>query len=260
MDKSQGSIKKILYVIVMNEESSALLEKENFTKDETFTSEYSNILESFVLNKQINGADCQIIILRPIDDPHNKTGLFGTEIAFFLSYIGIKHYHPDLVVSLGYAGDTTTQDQVNERKLECGSVVIAREKSQYHRRTMIIKYFENTSQGNYPVHNCENMTRDLGFTHAYVGTSNSFVDHDDIAKSKSIKVVEMELCSVARGCSYFGIPCVGIKIISDSGSDIKDEKEREKQFLENLEILRKKFYETFNSINNYVLNKQVSEL
>jgi len=70
----------------------------------------------------------------------------------------------------------------------------------------------------------------------------------------------MELCSVARACAYFNVPCMGVKLISDSGSDEVDEKEREKQFLESLTILRKKFYETFGLLNNYLIHKTIVDL
>jgi hypothetical protein len=259
-------IKRVLYVIVMEEESSEVLEKEAFTKDQILEKEYGNILEGFNLEKKIGNDILNIHIIRPTKDPLSNTGLFGTEIAFFLTYIGVKHYKPDIVFSMGYAGDTskieTEGDSCNQQtsKLSCGTVVIAKDKGIYHRREMIIKFFENTSHGHYPLLNCHNLVKDLNFIHANVGTSNSFVKHDNIAFEKNIQVVEMELCSVARACHYFSVPCIGVKIISDSGSDNVDEKEREKQFLESLIILKKKFHESFGNINNYLTGKTISQL
>jgi hypothetical protein len=125
---------------------------------------------------------------------------------------------------------------------------------------MIIKFFENTTHGHYPVITCPNLCKDLDFTNVKVGTSNSFVDHDKIAFEKNIKVVEMELCSVARACSYYNTPCIGVKIISDSGDATISEEEREKQFLESLVILQKSFYESFEKLNNYLIGKKVNEL
>jgi len=146
-------------------------------KDETLSGEFSNILEAFVLYKDIDGKSnvsngtengiengssssvnnenkIKIIIIRPINDPINNTSLFGTEIAFFLTYTGIKHFKPDVVISMGYAGDTGLE---NDAKLTHGSVVIAKEKSMYHRREMIIKFFEKTSEGHYPVISCHKL-------------------------------------------------------------------------------------------------------
>jgi len=100
----------------------------------------------------------------------------------------------------------------------------------------------------------------LGFFSAHVGTSNSFVAHDSVAVAKNIKVVEMELCSVARACAYFKVPCIGVKLISDGGSEHEDEKERERQFLENLTVLRKKFYDTFEVLNSYLIHKKIEDL
>jgi hypothetical protein len=248
-------INKILYVIVMQEESSALLEQEKFIKDETFCNEYSNILESFILTKDDNS---QIILVRPLEDPLHKTGLFGTEIAFFQTYVAIKFYSPDVVVSMGYAGEVA-QDGQNESKLSHGSVVVAKEKCVYHRREMIVKFFEKTSQGHYPLHSCQALVKEMGYHSCSVGTSNSFVKHDYIAASSNIQVVEMELCSVARACYYFNLPCIGLKIISDTPDNLSDE-ERMKQFLESLPILKAKFYETFNKVNKFVIGKRIEEI
>ena len=256
-------VKKILYVIVMPEESSVLLQNEKFVKDETLSGEYSNILESFTLTKEVSKENdstekYQIIIIRPTNDPINNTSLFGTEISFFISYIGLKHYKPDLIISLGYAGDTST---IDEERLKLGSVVIAKQKGLYHRREMIIKFYEKTSEGHYPLLNCDQMVKSLGFHSCSVGTSNSFCKHDNVAVNKGIKVVEMELCSVARAGAYFNVPCIGVKIISDGGSDsIQNEEEREKQFLESLEIMKNTLYSTFGKLNGFLLGKKIDEL
>jgi hypothetical protein len=242
------SIGKILYCVVMHEESSHLLTG-GFVEDTSI--EFGNIMEAFVKKSETG----DIIIVRPKNDPHHNTGLFGTEIAFFITYIGIMHYNPDVVISMGYAGDTGVGE-----KFKLGSVCIAEEKSIYHRREMIIKFFENTSHGHYPVLSCPNLCKELNFFSAKIGTSNSFVDHDKIAYAKNIKVVEMELCSVARACSYFKTPCMGVKIISDSGDENVSEEEREKQFLESLVILQKSFYESFEKLNGYLFGKKVEEL
>lgn len=243
----EGTIKKILYIIVMQEEASCLLDNRPFKKDEIISAKYSNILDSY--------SDGQIILIVPKNDPINNTGLFGTEIAFFLTYVGIMEYKPDVVISMGYAGDTGVDE-----KLPLGAVVIAKEKAVYHRRNMLIEIFSNTCKGNYSLHGAHTMVKDLGYCSHLVGTSNSFVKHDEVAKEQNIKVVEMELCSVARACSYFKTPCIGVKIISDTSDcdNIENLDERQNQFLESLKILKEKFYEAFDKVNTYLLNKNIN--
>jgi nucleoside phosphorylase len=245
-----NKITSILYVVVMPEESNAILDKGKFEKNNSLQ-EYENVLEAFTTKTD----DFQIHIIRPLNDPLHNTGLFGTEIAFFITYIGIKYLKPDIVISLGYAGDTGIGE-----KLPLGTIVIAEEKSLYHRRNMIVKVMENTSHGHYPVLSCNKMIKDLNYINAKVGTSNSFVHHDHIAFERGIKVVEMELCSVARACMYFNIPCIGVKIISDCGEENCDIEEREKQFLESLELLRKTFYLAYDEISHYILGKNIKDL
>jgi nucleoside phosphorylase len=248
-------IKKILYVIVLQEESSAILEKEDFKKEENISKDYSNILEVFVSKKE----EKEVYIVRPLEDPLHSTSLFGTEISFFITYIGIKLFDPDVVISMGYAGEVSSDKNYH---MGIGSVVIAKEQSIYHRREMIVKIYENTSFGLYPVHSCYKLVDHLGFHSCKVGTSNSFLRHDHIACSKEVRVVEMELCSVARACFYFKKPCIGVKIISDGGSteDNLSEEERVKQFLDSLPLLKEKFDETYLKMNEYLFGKSVDEL
>jgi nucleoside phosphorylase len=258
-------IKKILYVIVMEEESNAVLEMENFKKDEEFSALHSNLLDVHYLevNKNESGSEEDkgiIYIIRPRKDPIHNTSLFGTEISFLLTYLGIHQYKPDVVISMGYAGYTNFNNDLNGRDLGLGDVAIAREKSMYHSRVMIIKEYEKTCEGHYPLHNCENMVKELNYFSCRVGTDSSFIVHDHCAFSKEIHVVEMELCSVARAAAYFNIPCVGVKIISDTKCDSLDEKERQEMFIKSLMIMREKFFTVFKEMNAYMLNKNVGDL
>lgn len=252
------TVKKILYSIVMIEESDAILEQEKFIRDQAFCREYSNILEAFVLDKEgENGDKYQIVIVRPLKDPLHDTGLFGSEIAFMQAYSGIKHYSPDVVINLGYAGEVALEGA--QRKLKHGSIVIAKEKGLYHKREMIIEYFRNTCEGHYPVMECEKLVKHLGFEHCTVGTANSFSKIDTVAIKKNIEVVEMELCSVARASYYFKTPCIGVKVISDTADNLNDE-EREKQFLNAMSILKQKLHEAYTKLNTYLLGKNITEI
>lgn len=251
----EKNIKKILYSIVLPEESQILIDKYHFKKDEKFSTDNETLLESFLLEDTSN--NLEIIIVRPLNDPLNQTPLFGTEISFLISYLAVKHYKPDIIISFGYAGSTGLN-----KSLKLGDIILGKDCGFYFRRSMIIKFYEKTSMGLYPVFNCKKASEALNFPLARVGSSNSFVNHDNIATTKCIEVVEMELCSVARAAYYFKIPCVGIKIISDSSTDddLTDEKEREKAFLDSLSILRHKISEAFAKFNEFCVNKKIQDL
>lgn len=259
-------IKKILYVMVMEEESNAVLESQKFTKDEEFSALHGNILDVHYLEYTKNSENIEnykdksiIYIIRPRKDPLHNTSQFGTEIAFLLTYLGIQQFKPDIVISMGYAGYTNYNNDL-KRELTLGDVAIARDKSIYHSRIMIIKEYEKTCEGHYPLHNCENMVKSLNYHSCKVGTDSSFIPHDQCAFGKEIHVVEMELCSVARAAAYFNLPCVGVKIISDTKSDSHDEKERQEMFIKSLMIMREKFYNVFKELNEYMFDKFVEEL
>ena len=248
-------IKKILYSIVMHEESQILIETFNLKKDEEFSRSHSNLLESYIKYDDKNNLD--IILVRPLIDPFNKTELFGTEISFLISYLAIQFYKPDIIISFGYAGSTGIN-----KSLKLGDIVLAKDCGFYFRRNMIIEFYQKTSMGLYPLFNCENTSKQLNFPLSIIGSSNSFVSHDDIATSKGVEVVEMELCSVARAAYYFKIPCVGLKIISDTSSndELTDQKEREKQFLESLKIMRQNLVQGFSILNDFISGKVLNQL
>jgi len=249
------NIEKVLYSIVLPEESQTLIEKYNFKKDDSFSLSHSNLLETFI---HINSEKkLEIIIVRPLNDPFNNTPLFGTEIAFLTTYLAAKHYNPDLIISFGYAGTTGLN-----KTLGLGDIVLSKDCGYYFRRNMIIEYYQKTSMGLYPVFNCLNASEILGFSLALIGSSNSFVNHDEIAHSKNIEVVEMELCSVARAAYYFKIPCIGIKIISDTSKNNEgtDENERALEFLKSLEIMKGKILIAFEKFNDFLKQKKIGEL
>lgn len=251
----ENKIAKVLYCIVLPEESQILIDKYGFRKDVDFSEKHKNLLETFVLFDNLN--NLEIIIVRPLNDPLNNTPLFGTEISFLISYLATQYYDPDVIISFGYAGSTG-----KNKNLKLGDIVLSRDCGYYFRRNMIIEYYQKTSMGLYPVYNCKNASRELNFPLCKIGSSNSFVNHDTIATSKGVEVVEMELCSIARVAYYFKIPCLGLKIISDCSTDdeLTDEKEREKIFLESLVIMRNKIGEAFEKFNSFIVNKKLGEL
>lgn len=248
-------ITKVLYAIVMPEESQILIEKFSFKKDDEFSNSHPTLLETFTHTDETK--NLQLIIVKPLNDPFNNTSLFGTEISFLTTYLAAKHYDPDLIVSLGYAGSTGLN-----KDLKLGDIVLSRDCGFYFRRNMIIEYYQKTSMGLYPVFNCEKASEALRFPFAVIGSSNSFVNHDEIACAKMIEVVEMELCSVARAAYYFKIPCFGLKIISDTSKndELTDEKERANEFLKSLEIMRGQILVAFEKINEFLVAKKLGEL
>ncbi len=240
MDETK--IKKVLYIIVMEQESKDIIGKCKFELDESFTNKHKNILQAYT-STYISGLT--VHLLWPIYDPLHQIGVFGTEIAFLLTYLGVQHYAPDLVISFGYAGS----NGLFPTKL--GDVCIADKTGIYHRNQMLIEPFKPFSTGNYPLICSKKMANDLGYLHAQVGSSNDYVLHDEIALKQNIGVLEMELGSVARACYYFKTACTAVKIISDGGK-IQTKEEREKEFLDSLELLRDKLVEAFNTVNSYL--------
>jgi len=227
----------------MREELNAILEKESFTLDTENTRKFSNILEFYI--KKIN--DLEVIITSLKNDPIYNLSAVGTETAFFAIFTSINLYNPDLVINMGYAGSMKTQ---------IGTVCIAENEAVFHRREMIVPSYMQMNEGHFKLPRVDNLVRDLSFSYALVGTSNSFVKYDDVAYKKGFELVEMELSSVAKACSYFNKPLIGVKLVSDN--NLKET--RGEEFIKSLENLKVKFNTTYNELVNFLGNKNLSDL
>jgi nucleoside phosphorylase len=247
-EQLEKKITRVLWILIMREEMDSILEKESFVLDKENSKKYENILEFF---SKIIG-DQEIIMVRLKKDPTHQTSVFGTELAFFAAYNAIMIYNPDLVINMGYAGDTGA-----EGNLPLGSVCVAQRSAKYHRREMLIEFFRKTNEGNYPLRTFDNFTNDLKYRAVSVGTSNSFVPFDEIAFKQGIALVEMEFASITRACAYFNKSVLGVKIVSDNNEAREN---REKAFSDSLVNLKDTIFKTFKEITNYLDNKRIIDL
>ena len=221
---------------------------ENFELDQENTKRYENILEFYVKKTE----NQELILVKFKKDPTHQTSVFGTELSFFATYNAILIYNPDLIVNIGYAGDTGFNEVI-----PLGTVCVAEGNVKYHRRLMIVEFAKKTNEGNYPLTKFDKLVKELNYRHVKVGTSNSFVNYDDVAFEQGINLVEMELASVARACVYFNKIVLGVKIVSDN----KESREnRNTVFIENLVSLKDRFYKTFSEIVSFLNNKTFSDL
>lgn len=241
-------LNKVLFIVIMQEEIDSILENENFSLDKENSQKYENLMEFYTKKIQ----SIEIILVKFKKDPLHQTSVFGTELAFLATYNSIITYNPDLIVNLGYAGDTGYNGN-----LSLGTVCVANNMAKFHRRLMIVDFAKNTNEGNYPLRTFDNLCKELNYKSVSVGTSNSFVEFDDVAFKKGINLVEMELASVARACMYFNKVVLGIKIVSDN-SEAREN--RDKAFIEGLSNLKQKFFLTFNELVFYLNNKSINEL
>lgn len=247
-EQLQKKITKILFVLIMQEEMDSILEKENFIRDEDRSKLYPNMLEFFTKK---NG-DQELIMVRFLKDPTHQTSVFGTEMSFFATYISIQIYNPDLIINMGYAGDTGA-----DGNLSLGTVGVAQGIARYHRREMLIEHTRKTNEGNYPIRSFDKLIKDLNYKSVKVGTSNSFVEFDDIAFKQGITLVEMELASIYRACIYFDKVAIGVKIVSDNADARAD---RQKSFLDSLLLLKETIYNTYKDLTQYLKGKSIADL
>jgi len=242
------SINRVVFIIMMHEEIDAILEKEQFILDEENSKRYESILQFHIKKTD----SLEVIMVKFQKDPFHQTSVFGTELSFFGTSVSISTYNPDLIINMGYAGHTGV-----DGILSLGTVCVANTIAKFHRRQMIVDFARNTNEGNYPLKTPENLIRSLKFTPVYVGTSNSFVEFDDIAFKLGIHLVEMELASIAKACNYFNKTLIGIKIVSDN---TEPQENRDATFKDSLTNLKQTFHRTFSELSSFLKDKKLDDL
>jgi len=95
---NQHKIKKILLVVAMDTEALPIINVLNLKKSphifsklpmQAYVGTYSNL---------------DILLVDNGKDPVYKVQNIGTQAATLSAYVGIEHFHPDLVISIGTAG------------------------------------------------------------------------------------------------------------------------------------------------------------
>lgn len=253
MNKSTQLISKILTIMVMPQEWEQIAKKHNYIEDPDLTNKHKEILKAFkttYTDQDGNKSDGFLIV--PIKDPLHDIEPVGAEICFLLTYIGIKHYDPDVVLSIGFAGSTDVVDY------KVGDIILGKGNGIYHKRDVIIPPYKPIIKGNYPFADSSSIAKELGFFTGSIGTSDVFEARDDTAIEMGISCLDMECASMARACFYLKKPCIPMKIISDTTK--KTESDRNEEFTKSADSLRNRLEEAYAKLVTYLIGKEKSLL
>ena len=202
-------VNSILLVFAMQAEANPLLSALDIKKDSGKPLErnlppiyYSTTHLGIKINVVVNG-----------QDPVYKLDSFGTDAATLATYLGIKNFSPDLVVSAGVAGGFKTQAEI-------GDVYLSKDSVRYFDRRVSITdpNYQDYAIGFYPVVDVSQMAATLGLKTGIVVTGGSFENSlidDRQIRNLDASVVEMECAAVAKMSMLCGKPFIAAKAIVD---------------------------------------------
>src|SRR5215813_4397523 len=185
------NVKNILLVIAMQAEADPILEALGINEAGTPLEpplppiSYTTNFKGLNINLVVNG-----------QDPVYKLDSFGSDAATLSTYLGIKAFSPDLVMSTGVAGGFKSKAKIGDVYLSADSVCYL------DRRVSITSpNYQDYAIGFYPVVDASQMASALGLKTGIVVTSGSFENSlldDRQIRNLDGSVVEMECAAVAK--------------------------------------------------------------
>ena len=202
------NVKSILFVIAMQGEADPIRDAFGLSGSGTplepplppvfYATTFSGLKVHLVVNGQ---------------DPMYNLDSFGTDAATLSTYLGIKAFSPDLVVSAGVAGGFKTRAKI-------GDVYLSEDSVRYFDRRVSITSpnYQDYAIGFYPVVDASKMAADLGLKTGIVVTGGSFenslIDDRQIHNLDG-SAVEMECAAVAKMSMLLKKPFMAAKAVVD---------------------------------------------
>lgn len=203
----------ILLVVAMEEEARPILDTLPFAPwplaldtrlpPEAYTTNLEGMRAALVVNGQ---------------DPVYHVASFGTDAATLATYLGIKTFSPDLVMSVGVAGGFRTKGA------GIGTVYVSRDSVRYLDRRVSITEpnYRDYAIGYYPVADASPMADTLGLQTGIVVTGGSFenspIDNEQI-RMHDASAIEMEAAAVAKVSMLMGVPFLAVKSVVNFEED-----------------------------------------
>lgn len=140
----------------------------------------------------------------------------GTEAAAINSYLAIRNFKPDLLISAGTAGGFAS------RGSHIGDIYFSEGQVVYHDHRIPIAGFEEYGRGSYPVLKLARLPEQFGAKRGVVSTGNSLdATGTDLALMElaGAAVKDMEAAAIARVCEETGTAFFAVKSITDLADD-----------------------------------------
>jgi nucleoside phosphorylase len=201
---NSNPLQRVLLVVAMEKEALPIISQFNLKEVRTTSKlpmkEYSGNYKTTELFLVTNGVD-----------PINKVQNVGTQAATLATYIGIEHFHPNLVISVGTAGG------VDANNAKINKIYISKKIYFFDRRMPFEKYHEY-GLGNYTSISFPDVVGKLGLSLGIVCSGDSFdenkTDYQVILKN-GCEVIDMEAAGVAWVSMLENTPMFAMKGVTN---------------------------------------------
>ena len=231
-----ATVRNVLIVVAMQEEAVPIIDLLHLSPgpalDEglpmkTYVGHYANKQVALVLNGKA-----------PIPGVQN----IGTQPAVLATYLGIHHFHPDIVLSIGTAGGRVD----NGAKVDA---IYTSDKIYFYARRMHSPEYQLYGAGGYPSMDTTDLIKKLNLKQATVCSSDSFeedaTDREVMAKYGCV-VIDMEAAGVAWVAMLKQVPMFAIKGITNYTGSTNAHDEFEKHYAE---VTKKLAYTTRDTLD-----------
>lgn len=220
-------IKTVLLVVAMDKEALPIIKE---LKLHPSSVSFSNLpMQAYVGKFQ----EINVVLLMNGKDPVNQVQNIGPEAATLTTYLGIEHFHPDLIMSVGSAGG------MKEHGAQIQDVYVSQKIYFIDRRINGGKNYAAYGLGSYSSAKLPPAlikSEDLKGGIVCTGSSfdNNLTDHEMMLKN-NCQAIEMEAAGVAWVSMLMKTPMIAIKGITNYVGGSNDNNEFEK----NLPIVTK---------------------
>jgi len=218
-------IKHALILMAMKGEAAPLIDSLNLKKrNNVFRKEipfeaYQGDVENLHVTLIVGGKDKDL----NVDN-------VATQPATLMTYLGIEHFNPDIVINAGTAGGFSSQG------CKIGDVYLSEGEFCYHDRRIPIPGFDKYGIGSYPSFDTSEIAKELNLKTGRISTGNS-LDHTEkdleVIESNKAVIKEMEAAAIAWVCKILNTPMFAVKAITDL---LDGERATETQFSENFNL------------------------
>ena len=203
----------ILLVMAMEEEAAAVLKILPF---QSLSAPLEEDLPPHGYTTQLDHLNVALVVNG--QDPVYRVASFGTDAATLATYLGIRAFAPDLVISAGVAGGFKAQGA------EIGTVYVSEDSVRYIDRRVSITEpnYRDYAVGFYPVADASQMAQTLGLPTGIVVTGGSFENSpEDEAQIRAhgAVAIEMEATSVAKMSMLIKTPFLAVKAVVNFEED-----------------------------------------
>ena len=205
--KDNGKFKKILIVVAMQNTADPIINHFHLTQDHVLPANLP------MLSYKGKYKNLDLYLIENGIDPVTKVPNVGTQASVLTTYLGIEHYHPDIIITAGTGGGYVR----NGTKI--GDIYLSKKIYYYDRRIPIKKYL-SYSEGGYELFDTNQIAKTLHLKTGNICSGDSFIDEKDKTDNKIIsqlncQVVDMISAGVAWVGEITNTPTFAIKGITD---------------------------------------------